>query len=491
MPQPGTPERLSTGVAGLDQILAGGLPVGGLYLLEGSPGSGKTTLALQFLRAGAMRGERTLLVAFSETRDELAAFVASHGWSLDGLDVMDLSDLRRVFGDAAEQTLFHPSEIEFSQLVDRIRNRIDELRPVRVVIDGLSELRYLAGEGARYRLQLEALKPSLLEHDTTVLVVDGPISGFGGFALHTMVHGVIAIEYLVPEFGPYRRRLRVRKLRTVKFQEGHHDLEIQTGAISVYPRLVRVDCRDTKAGEQTATGIAELDSILAGGLERGTSTLVMGPAGSGKSSLATRLAWTALQRGEKVALYLFDERLATMLKRSSGLQMDLRPYIESGSAIVRQVDPLELSPGKFAAMVRSEVEAGTRTVVIDSLTGYANSMGDEGLLSLQVRNLLTYLGAQNVTSLLVSVQHGLIGDVVTAGGYISYLADTVILLRYYEYLGEVRRALSVFKRRTGAHEPTIRDIVFDSSGINIGPALRQFRGILTGTPEFQQVAEYG
>src|SRR3954452_2829349 len=352
MLQPGTPARLVTGVAGLDHILAGGLPVGGLYLLEGSPGSGKTTLALQFLRAGAAQGERTLLIAFSETQSELAALALSHGWSLDGIEIMDLSDLRQVFGEADEQTLFHPSEIEFTELVERIRTRINQLRPARVVVDGLSELRHLAGRGARYRLPLQALKPSLLEHDSTVIVADGPITGNGGFALHTLVHGVIALEYLVPEFGRYRRRLRVQKMRMVKFLEGLHDLEIHTGAIEIYPRLVGLDLNQGTANEQTTTGIAELDSILAGGLDRGTSTLIMGPAGSGKSSLATRLALTALERGERAAMYLFDERLATMLARSSGLRMELRPYIESGSLVARQVNPLELSPGKFAAMVR-------------------------------------------------------------------------------------------------------------------------------------------
>ena len=490
MPVPTTPKRLSTGVAGLDHVLGGGLPIAGLYLLEGNPGSGKTTLALEFLRVGVACNERTLLVAFSETLDELAGFAASHGWSLDGIEVMDLSDLRRIFGTAGQQTLFHPSEIEFTEVVERIRARINELRPSRVVIDSLSELRHLAGEGPRYRLHLEALKPSLLEHDSTVILADGPIAGSGGFALHTLVHGVISLEYLVPEFGPYRRRLRVPKMRNVKFEEGLHDFEIHTGGIIVYPRLITVDSNQTMlASEQTKTGIAELDSILAGGLDRGTSTLVMGPAGSGKSSLATQVALAAVQRGEKAAMYLFDERLATLHERSMGLGMDLHPHLDSGDLVARQVNPLELSPGKFASMVRTGVDDGIRTVIIDSLTGYVASMGDDGHLSLQIRNLLTYLGERNVTTVLVSVQHGLLGAVDTPAGYISYLADTVVLLRYYEHQGEVRRALSVFKRRAGAHERTIRDIGFASTGISVGPPLRQFRGVLTGVPEFLQEVE--
>jgi circadian clock protein KaiC len=489
MLEPISPPRLSTGIDGLDRVLEGGLPVAGLYLLEGQAGSGKTTLALQFLQSGVARHERTLLVAFSETLDELATFAASHGWSLEGIEVMDLSDLRRIFGEAGQQTLFHPSEIEFAAVVERIRARIQQLRPTRVVIDSLSELRHLAGEGPRYRLHMEALKLSLVEHDSTVIFADSPIAGVGGFALHTLVHGVITLEYLTPEFGPYRRRLRVQKLRNVRFLEGLHDFEIRTGGITVYPRLVSAEQRQTVAGEQIKTGITELDSILAGGLDRGTSTLLMGPAGSGKSSLATQVALAALQRGEKAAMYLFDERVPTLLERSVGLGMELRPYLENGQLLARHIDPLELSPGKFVHMVRTAVEDGMRTVIIDSLTGYMASMGDEASLMLQIRNLLTYLGEHNVTTLLTSVQHGLMGPVDAPAGHVSYLADTVVLLRYYEHGGEVRRAVSVFKRRAGAHERTIRDIDFAATGISVGPPLRQFRGILTGAPEFQERGE--
>jgi circadian clock protein KaiC len=492
MLEPISPPRLSTGIDGLDRILAGGLPRASLYLLEGEAGSGKTTLAFQFLQVGAARQEPALLVAFSETLDELATFAASHGWSLAGIEILDLSDLRRIFGETGQQTLFHPAEIEFTQVIERIRARIHELRPTRVVIDSLSELRHLAGEGPRYRLHVEALKPSLLEHDSTVILADAPMRGGSGFGLQTLVHGVITLDCLTPEFGPYRRRLRVQKLRNVHFLEGLHDFEIRTGGVTVYPRLVAVEQQpQTGAGEQVKTGIAELDSILAGGLDRGTSTLLMGPAGSGKSSLATQVALTGLQRGEKAAMYLFDERVPVLLERSLGLGMELRPYLESGQLLARQVDPLELSPGKFAHMVRSAVEDGARTVIIDSLTGYMASMGDEASLMLQVRNLLTYLGEHGVTTLLVSVQHGLIGSVDTPAGQVSYLADTVVLLRYYEHAGEVRRAVSVFKRRAGAHERTIRDIDFTAGGIGVGAPLRQFRGVLTGLPEWQERVEPG
>jgi circadian clock protein KaiC len=489
MPEPIFPKHLSTGVDGLDRILAGGLPRASLYLLEGEAGSGKTTLALQFLRAGVARDERTLLVAFSETLDELATFARSHGWTLDGIDVMDLSDLRRVFGDGAQQTLFHPSDLEFADLVERIGAHINELRPARVVIDSLSELRHLAGEGSRYRLYMEALKPSLLEHHSTVILTDGPLAGASGFDLHTLVHGVITLEYLTPEFGPYRRRLRVQKLRNIKFLEGLHDLEIRTGGIVVYPRLVSVDRRPDPVGGRVSTGIAELDTILVGGLDRGTSTLIMGPAGSGKSTLATQAAMAAAQRGERAAMYLFDERLPTLLERSAGLGMDLRPLLASGQVLAHNINPLELSPGRFADLVRTAVEDGIGTVIIDSLTGYISSMGNEPSHMLQVRNLLTYLGEQNVTSLLVSVQHGLMGPVDAPAGHVSYLADTVIVLRYYEHLGEVRRAVSVFKRRAGGHERTIRDIIFAPTGISLGSPLRQFRGVLTGVPEREPQTE--
>ena len=384
---------------------------------------------------------------------------------------------------------FHPSEIEFTEVIEQIRARIHELRPTRVVIDSLSELRHLAGEGPRYRLHMEALKPSLLEHDSTVILADGPIAGAGGFALHTLVHGVITLEYLTPEFGPYRRRLRVRKLRNIRFHEGLHDFEIRTGGIIVYPRLVQVEQHQTVAGEQIATGITELDTILAGGLDRGTSTLLMGPAGSGKSSLATQVALAGLQRGERAAMYLFDERVPILLARSLGLGMELRPYLENGQLLARHIDPLELSPGKFAHIVRAAIEDGMRTVIIDSLTGYMASMGDEASQMLQVRNLLTYLGEHGVTTLLVSVQHGLMGPVDAPAGHVSYLADTVVLLRYYEHGGEVRRAVSVFKRRAGVHERTIRDIDFATTGISVGPPLRQFRGVLTGMPELQEGVE--
>lgn len=482
MPEPVSPSRIPTGIGGLDRILDGGLPSRGLYLLEGAPGSGKTTLALQFLLTGVRNREPAFLVSMSETQGEIVEFAASHGWSLDGIEIMDLADLRRIMGEGV-QSVFHSSEVEFAEATTLIRKRIEALRPRRVVIDGLSELRHLADQESVYRLHMDALKPQLIDDDRTVLLIDSR-SAQDGFALHTLVHGVIGLDYEAPEFGPYRRRLRVQKLRGVKFKEGLHDFEIQTGRVAVYPRIVPAAHVDRPSCGQLPSGIRELDAILGGGLDRGASTLIMGPAGSGKSTLATQYAVATAERGEKAAMYIFDERLNTIVERSLGLGLDLRALMAGGGLTVRPIDPMELTPGKFAHLVQESVAQGATTVVIDSLTGYAASMGDEAHLSLQIRNLLSFLSEKGVTTILVSVQHGLMGDVATQAGYISYIADTVVLLRYYELRGDVRRALSVFKRRAGAHERTIRDINFSSGGIKIGKPLTEFQGVLTGVPTF-------
>lgn len=480
-------KRVPTGIAGLDEALDGGLPGAGLYLLEGEAGSGKTTLSLHFLRRAAALGEPTLLVACSETLDELGALAVSHGWSLDGIAVMDLSDLREAFGEDGQQSLFHPSDIEFTRVIEQILDRAKALRPTRMVIDSLSELRHLTGDASRYRLQIEALKPSLIAHRSTVLLCDGPMPGDSGFGLHTLVHGVIGVDYLTPEFGPYRRRLRVRKLRNTRFLEGFHDFEIRKGGIILYPRLIAAEPTGAEAGEQVTTGIDGLDRILAGGLDRGTSTLLLGAAGCGKSSLATRIALAALERGERAAIYLFDERMPVLLQRSASLGMDLRPHLESGQLIVFHIDPLELSPGKFSHLVREAVVQGVGTVIVDSLTGSVMSMGDEAGLVLQIRGLLTCLASHRVTTVLVAVQHGLLEPTEQSAAEASYLADTVILLRYYEFRGEARRAVSVFKRRAGAHVGTIEDIEFSANGLRIGSPLRQFQGVLTGVPTLQEI----
>jgi len=482
--QPVTPPRILTGIAGLDQILAGGLPQGGLYLVEGQPGSGKTTLALQFLLTGVANHEPTLLISLSETKNELVIFAASHGWSLAGIDIMDLSDLRQILGEQGTQTVFHSSEVELMEAIKLIQSRITETQPTRVVIDSLSEFRYLAGDNAVYRLNMDALKPHLIDNGRTVMLVD-TLSSPDSFALHTMVHGVINLSFSSPEIGPYRRQLRIQKLRGVKFREGLHDFEVMTGRLAVYPRLVPAPKMDRRCFTQVASCIDELDSLIGGGLDRGTSTLIMGPAGSGKSTLATQFAVGAAKRGEKVAMYLFDEHLGTLLARSQGVGMDISGRLSDGSLTIQAIDPMALSPGKFAHLVQKSVEQGATMIVIDSLTGYMTSMGDEGHLTLQIRNLLSYLCEKNIATLLISVQHGLLGATDGQCENISYIADNVILLRYYEHRGDVRRALSVFKRRAGQHERTIRDIEFSTAGIFVGPPLAKFRGVLQGAPVFE------
>ncbi len=469
----------------MDNLLAGGLPRRGLYLLEGGPGTGKTTFALQFLLAGVAAKEGALLVALSETASEVREFAETHGWSLDGIDIMDLNDLRAVVSETRPQTVFHHAEVEFTKLTNVIAERIEKTKAARVAIDSLSELRHLAEEESIYRLQMETLKPIFLGNDRAILMIDQVVPG----TIHTLAQGVIGISYSVPEFGPYRRHLSIQKLRGVKFKEGIQDFEIVTGGIVIYPRLVASEHRLSETADQVSSGIAAFDSILGGGLERGTSTIFMGPAGSGKSILATRVALAAAERGEKAAVYAFEETLDTLINRSAGLGMDLQTQLANGHLTLRSIDPLELTPGKFADIVRMAVDDGATTIVIDSLTGYIISVGVAEGVALQIRNLLSFLAQRNVTTLLVSVQHGLFGSTVEPTLAMSYLADAVILLRYYEHLGEVKRALSVFKKRRGAHERTIRDIEFSSRGIEIGPPLRQFRGILTGAPEFQPELE--
>lgn len=425
----------------------------------------------------------------SETKHELETFAASHGWSLDGIDIMDLSDLWQILGEQGRQSVFHSSEVELLDAIKMIRTRIAETRPTRIVIDSLSEFRHLAGDNATYRLNMDALKPHLIEDDCTVIMVD-TLSSPDHFALHTLVHGVISLSFTSPGFGPYRRQLRIQKIRGVKFQEGLHDFEILTGNVAVYPRLVPASKTGRKDFSQAASGIAELDAILGGGLDRGTSTLIMGPAGSGKSTLAAQFADAAGKRGEKVAVFSFDEHLGTMLARSEGVGMNLSTPLADGSLTIQAIDPMELSPGKFTHLVRMSVERGATMIVIDSLTGYMTAMGDQGQLTLQIRNLLSFLAESNVATVLISVQHGLLGAANAQAENVSYIADNVVHLRYYEHRGEVRRALSVFKRRAGRHERTIRDIGFSAAGMSIGPPVRSFSSVLEGAPALEAEQEH-
>lgn len=478
--------RVTTGVRGLDDILAGGLPRNRLYLFQGDPGVGKTTMALQFMLEGVRLGERCLYVTLSETRDELVAVAASHGWSLSELGVYEMSAGENLDAtDDEENTLYVPAEVELGERMRDLLAEVDRFKPTRIVLDSCSELRLLAQSPLRFRRQLLALKADLVRRDCTILLLENPTSVGGDPLLQSLVHGVIAMEQLSPLYGAERRRLRVIKMREVSFRGGYHDMRIERDGVVVFPRLVAAEHRRGFNNEAISSGVRELDTLLGGGIHRGTSTLFMGPAGSGKSALATQFAVTAAERGEHVAMYIFDEGEETLLARSKATGMDLTPYIEQSQIKVRQIDPAELSPGEFITSVRRSVEEDhTRLLVIDSLNGYLQSMPEEHFLTAQLHELLSYLRQQGVVTILVVAQHGLLGTNMAAPIDVSYLADGVVLTRYFEAGGRVRKAISIPKRRTGPHENAIREFALGANGFHVGPPLAQFRGVLTGVPVY-------
>jgi circadian clock protein KaiC len=476
------PAIVATGVDGLDDILGGGLPPNRLYLIEGNPGSGKTTLALQFLLEGQRHGERGLYVTLSETKDELHAVAHSHGWSLDEIAVCELIPSEDSLRPDTQPRMFHPSEVELSETTQAVLAEVERAKPTRVVFDSLSEMRLLAQNPLRYRRQILALKQFFIGRQCTVLLLDDRTSEETDLQLQSLAHGVVSLEHLAPEYGAERRRLRVMKMRGMWFRGGYHDFLIRRGGLAVFPRLVAAEHHRPFDRGAAPSGVAALDALLGGGLDRGTSALLMGPAGSGKSSIATQYVVAAAARGEKAAVFAFDESLGTLLARSAGLGMGLRAHLDAGRVRVQQVDPAELSPGEFAHAVRSAVEqGGARVVVIDSLNGYLNAMPEERFLTIQLHELLTYLGQQGVVTLLVVAQHGLFGN-MQAPVDTSYLADAVVLLRYFEAQGRIRRAISVVKKRSGAHEETLRELRMGPAGLIVGEPLEGFQGILTGTP---------
>ena len=484
LPHPMVP----TGNAGLDNVLQGGFLQTGFYLIQGDPGSGKTTLALQFVQSRLAAGDRCLYATLTETRLDLELACRSHGWSLDGLE---LCDLTRPAEPAERPSVFHPADTELSDMIRTVQSAVERVKPQIVVFDGLSELRLLSGDALRYRRQLLSLKEFFVKQGATVLVLDDRTASFQQVQPESLVGGNIVLERHLPAYGRARRRLFVSKVRGGVFREGYHDYEILTGGVVVHPRLVAGDHHGTFDARLLPSGITQLDTMLQGGLSVGSTTLFLGPAGAGKSTISIQFVVKALEAGEKAAVYVFDEVLQILVERSEklcfGKKGGFQSYVDEGRLHAQQIDPAEMSPGAFAHEVRRAVDAGAKVVVIDSLNGYLNSMPEEHFLTAHLHELFSYLNQKGVLTIVIVAQHGMIasGNHVSGDVDVSYLADTVILFRYFEAVGEVKQALSVFKKRTGAHERTIRELRIDADGVTVGEPLRQFRGILTGVPQYQ------
>ena len=473
----------STGVPGLDDVLSGGLPVGHLYVIEGDPGTGKTTIGLQFLLRGAAQNERVLYVTLSESKSELAEGAKSHGWSLDPIDIHEVTPTEQSLRQEDQYSHFHPSEVEFQDTTQGILDKIETLKPSRVVIDSLSELRLLAQDSLRFRRQVLALKHFFSNRGCTVLLLDDRTTEGHAGQLQSIAHGVIMLERLQREYGVERRRLRIAKLRALRFREGFHDYTIETGGVRVYPRLVAGEHRQEALQGVATSGIAALDSLWSGGIPRGTSTLVVGPAGSGKSSVVTTYAIAAAERNEVAAIFNFDETLSTIYQRSLQFGVDLRAYVKSGMIQITQLDPAELSPGQFISQVRSAVEKdGAKFIVIDSLNGFLAAMSGEHMLIAQMHELLTFLNQRGVVTFVVLTLSGMLGPNMSMPVDMSYLSDNIFVLRFFEAGGRLRKAVSVVKKRSGRHEDTIRELSFSSRGIVIGEPLTEYRGVMTGVP---------
>jgi circadian clock protein KaiC len=475
----------STGIPGLDHILRGGLPRDRVYLVEGDPGTGKTTAALQFLMEGIREGESCVYVTLSENASELNAVAASHGWTLDGIDIFELTPADASAGPDEQYTIFDPSEVELSDTIRAVIDRVNAVNPSRVVIDSLAEFRLLAREPIRYRRQILALKQFFMGRHSTVLLLDDGSGYQPDLQVQSISHGVLRLENLVGEWGAERRRIRITKLRGVKYRGGYHDLRIETGGLKVFPRVVASDEDGEPNLTPVSSGIEELDTLLGGGLTTGTSTLIVGPAGVGKTVLASKYASMLSSAGVRSALYLFDERRSTFLHRSKGLGLDIEPLVASGAALVRQLDPGHLSAGEMSAEICHQVDhQGVRLILLDSLNGYMNAMHEDKAVLLQLHELLSYLNHRDVLTLITVAQHGIVGNSMTSPLDISYLADTVVLLRYFEAGGAVRKAISVLKKRTGSHEDVIREFRIRGDRLEVGEPLSDFRGVLTGVPEF-------
>ena len=475
--------RVTTGVEGLDAVLDGGLTRDRIYLLEGDPGTGKTTIALQFMLEGIARGEKCLYITLSETTEELHSIAVSHGWDISQLTIFEMVPPEARLEPEEQYTLLYPAEVELGEATKLIFDEIERIQPERVADDSLAEMRLIAQDSLRYRRQVLALKRFFAGRDCTVLLLDD-LTHETGQQVHSITYGVVLLQRLAREYGADRRRVRVTKMRGSDFHGGFHDFVIQRGGITVFPRLSLLRPAEEFEDGMVSSGVPALDVLLGGGIERGTSLLFLGPAGVGKSSLATRYALAALERSERTAIYTFDESPRTLLARANGLGMNLEPYIANGQLILDQVNAAELSPGQFAHLVRRRVdEHDVRVVIVDSMNSYLQAMPGEQFLVMQMHELLAYLNQRGVLSILVMAQQGMLGQMPTPVD-LSYLTDTVILLRYFEFEGSVRKAISVVKKRSGPHESTIREYNLSSTGIVLGEALSEFHGVLTGVPVF-------
>ena len=481
MSEAAAPDRAHSGIAGLDYLLRGGLPAERLHLVEGQPGTGKTTLALQFLRVGRDRGERGLYVTLSETSRELLAVADSHGWDLDGIELFELTPTGGRPDD--QYTLYHPAEIELTEMVKRILEVTERIDPTRIVLDSLSEMRLLARDPLRYRRQVLALKEYFAGRRCTVLLLDDRTSSIDDLQLQSIAHSVIRLEQLAFEYGRSRRRLRIVKVRGVPGTEGYHDFKIRRGGIEVYPQLVPASGRSIPT-EQLSSGVAEMDALIGGGLTPGSCTLFIGPAGVGKSSFASQYVSASAKRCP-CAVYLFDERRSTFLHRCDRLGMEVSSHVANGRTTIDQIEPGDMSPGEFAHHVRHRVDEGVRVVLIDSLNGYLHAIPTHDAPLVRMHELLAYLNECGVATLLVVAQHGIMGSAMAAPVDVSYLADAVVLFRFFEAAGQVRKAISVVKKRTGGHERSIREFDVGAEGIRVGEPLTAFHGVMTGVPQYR------